>query len=391
MFASGNLVPGYFVLIKRACFLKCTFLACLMLAGPIFSGVQAQAVAEPGHFKASDTLSTVPEEPLIAWFKEQDRLLDGILLRLSRIELLVNDIHRLIQQMPAPSATTAPATPAPVSVPIAAVVPPPPSEVPGFDVLELLDNLAIQLAGGGLLLLLLLLLWSRQRKKAGLAVQNKSFEAGSASSARFAPPVAPAEPPQTSEQQVPDMRMSPEVMPTEVPAPQATAPAQHVPEAIQDRPRVLTGNNSATRTSEQALELAEIMLAMGLGQGAAKTLTAQINNEPKHALRNWLKLLEIYRRNGQQDEFERSADELRQHFNVQPEDWQSTLGELRSIEDYPHITAEICEHWDKPDCSSHLVNLLGDNRYGTRTGFPQAVAEELLLLNTILQAKGSGG
>ncbi len=142
------------------------------------------------------------------------------------------------------------------------------------------------------------------------------------------------------------------------------------------------------KTNEQALELAEIMLAMGLGQGAAKTLTAQIHNEPKPALRNWLKLLDIYRQNGQQAEFEHSAEELRLHFNVQPEDWQPSSAGLRSIEDYPHIAVRLTELWGRPACFDYLANLLGDNREGARTGFPQAVAEELLLLSAMLKRDG---
>ena len=133
------------------------------------------------------------------------------------------------------------------------------------------------------------------------------------------------------------------------------------------------------------------MLAMGLGQGAAQTLTEQIRNEPKSGLRNWLKLLEIYRKTGQQDEFEHSAEELRQHFNVLPEDWQVQAEASRSIESYPHIAARLTELWGKPACSAYLSNLLDDNRDGVRTGFPQSVAEELLLLLAIINNDGKPG
>ena len=139
---------------------------------------------------------------------------------------------------------------------------------------------------------------------------------------------------------------------------------------------------------DQAIELAEIMLSMGLGRGAAQTLAEQIRHEPKQALRQWLKLLEIYRQNGQQDEFERSAEELRQHFNVEPEDWQTRPEAYRSIADYPHIAARLSELWGKPSCLNYLGNLLDDNRGGARAGFPQTVAEELLLLTAMLSAEG---
>lgn len=132
------------------------------------------------------------------------------------------------------------------------------------------------------------------------------------------------------------------------------------------------------------------MLAMGLGHGAAQTLAEQIHNEPKQALRHWLKLLEIYRKNGQQEEFERSSEELRQHFNVKPEDWHAQPDAPHSIEDYPHISARVVELWRTPACLVYLHNMLADNRGGSRAGFPQSVAEEMLLLTTILK-NGSAG
>lgn len=130
------------------------------------------------------------------------------------------------------------------------------------------------------------------------------------------------------------------------------------------------------------------MLSMGLGHGAAQTLTEQIRSEPKQALRYWLKLLEIYRQNGQQTEFEHAAEELRQHFNVQPEDWNARPEARRSLEDYPHIATRLTDLWGKPSCLTYLQNLLDDNRGGARSGFPQSVAEELLLLTAILKADG---
>jgi hypothetical protein len=129
------------------------------------------------------------------------------------------------------------------------------------------------------------------------------------------------------------------------------------------------------------------MLAMGLGSGAAQTLAEQIQNEPKQALRHWLKLLEIYRKNGQQEEFERSAEELRQHFNVQPEDWKAGAETYRGLESFPHIAKRLTDLWRKPDCLIYMQNLLDDNRGGARAGFPQTVAEELLLLTGMLKSE----
>jgi pilus assembly protein FimV len=133
-----------------------------------------------------------------------------------------------------------------------------------------------------------------------------------------------------------------------------------------------------------AIELANIMTSMGLTESAAQTLVEHIRENPRESLPQWLKLLEIHRMSGNRSEFERSASELRQHFNVQPDDWApgGTAGRT-SLESYPHIRAQVVKLWRRPECATLLRALLLDNREGTRVGFPLAVAEEILLLIAI--------
>jgi hypothetical protein len=134
-----------------------------------------------------------------------------------------------------------------------------------------------------------------------------------------------------------------------------------------------------------AIELANIMTSMGLAESAAQTLVEHIRENPRESLPQWLKLLEIHRLNGNRSEFERSATELRQHFNVQPDDWSTAGAHGRtSLESYPHIRSQVVKMWRKPECAKLLRALLLDNREGTRVGFPLPVAEEILLLVAIL-------
>lgn len=134
----------------------------------------------------------------------------------------------------------------------------------------------------------------------------------------------------------------------------------------------------------QSLELAEIMLSMGLADGAVEALTEHIRVHPRQALYHWLKLLDVYRVTGKREEFQQTANELRQSFNVQAADWGCHTGHL-SIEDYPHIAAGILNNWRKPGNADYLKGLLEDNRGGTRAGFPEGVAEEILLLLALLK------
>jgi hypothetical protein len=398
----GISAPGFMTLNRRAHHLRIAVLTCLLTAAPLAAGAQEQAQVEPARLNVS---RNAPID------------LDDILLRLSRIETLVRDIHQLIQQLPAavaipfpapPPAPPVSATPAisvspsvpPVVLPVPLPVQPVQQAVPAVSaqvsaplpsgILGFFDKWGTSLAASVFLVLILMMAQRHRREKksappaAAPAPTSIAPEPALSPPAKRAPTLAPV--------QLTPAEPTP-LQPAKViaPAPKPAAPAP-IPVAPAVKPAARSQLAKAPETTvsqqDQALELAEIMLTMGLGHGAAKTLAEQIRHEPKQALKQWLKLLEIYRKNGQQEEFEHSAEELRQHFNVQPEDWQEQKEIYRSIEEYPHIAARLTELWGKPSCLNYLGNLLADNRGGARAGFPQTVAEELLMLSAMLRADG---
>jgi pilus assembly protein FimV len=170
----------------------------------------------------------------------------------------------------------------------------------------------------------------------------------------------------------------------EPPGVSKSEPAWHpAPETVA---RTLAQEPSDPATA--AIELANIMTSMGLAESAAQTLVEHIRANPRQSLRHWLKLLELHRLNGNRAEFERSANEMREHFNVQADEWTHGIGVSGrgSLETYPHIHAQIVKLWRTPDCLPFLQSLLADNREGTRVGFPLPVAEEILLLIAILSS-----
>jgi len=138
---------------------------------------------------------------------------------------------------------------------------------------------------------------------------------------------------------------------------------------------------------EPTLQLAEIMLSMGLEQGAAQALLEYTEANPRHAVYHWLKLLGIYRNKGLVKEFKETAEKLRQHFNIQAEDSTTPgTGEMPTLEQFSRVAQHVQEIWRQPEeCIAYLQHLLEDNRDGARAGFPLAVAEELLWLIEILK------
>lgn len=141
---------------------------------------------------------------------------------------------------------------------------------------------------------------------------------------------------------------------------------------------------------DEALELADVMISMGLAEGAIKALTERIRAKPRQALSHRLKLLDVYRRSRKQTEFNNAVEEIHTIFNVRPGSWndnENNTASKASLEDYPHIVRQLENLWPTPECEDYLLSLLADNRAGTRTGFPVSAAEEIILLLAIRQAQ----
>lgn len=138
---------------------------------------------------------------------------------------------------------------------------------------------------------------------------------------------------------------------------------------------------------DSALELAEIMMSFGRTQGAAETLADYIRNNPRQAVKPWLKLLEVYHVAGMRAEFEVLTRQLNKTFNVKMISWNdfsSVRSTLDTVEQIPHVCQRLQEQWGTQEAQIYIHQILRDNRNGTRQGFPLSVVEELLLLLAIL-------
>lgn len=158
------------------------------------------------------------------------------------------------------------------------------------------------------------------------------------------------------------------------------------PSAQAEIPRPPAGDDltapGVENNGDPSLELANIMLSMGLTENATQALIDYAEANPRQALYHWLKLLDIYGKNGSSHNFKETAEKLRQNFNIQAEDWaKANTGEVPTLESFTHVSQLIQKAWSLPkDCIHYLQHLLEDNREGLRTGFPLPVAEEILLL-----------
>lgn len=301
---------------------------------------------------------------------DEKMLIEDMIARLEGMGRTIAELRPLIAAMPN--------GPCPAAVPPTCATQGQPSTTPpdgrGTDLYWLI------LAGGAVVLALLALLWQRGRREASEAgVSETPFWQSD-------PATAPVPASTTVAPLGKETREVSHKPPSPPPPPAAGAPTVQPPVAPA---AASTDSHPSAHEGDQSLELAEVMLSMRLTGSAAQTLEDHIRAHPRQALIHWLKLLDIYRRSGQQKDFEASAQQLQQHFNIAPPDWQNdhepVPARSPSLENYVHISSRIQELWPRRSCAEYLGRLLEDNRGGTRTGFPQNVVEEILLLLAMLR------
>jgi len=147
------------------------------------------------------------------------------------------------------------------------------------------------------------------------------------------------------------------------------------------------GATPADNSIDPVLELADVMTSLGLAKEAASAIVEHLRQNPHQDVSHWFKVLEIYRSTGHRDGFDEAVQELRGKINVNIDDWDAPASKTdkTSLEQYPHIMKQLQDIWIKPECEEFLTKLLEDNRGGKRAGFPQVVAEEILMLKAMLR------
>lgn len=159
---------------------------------------------------------------------------------------------------------------------------------------------------------------------------------------------------------------------------------------------------------ENAIELADVMIAFGQAKGAIQALEDFIATDPKTALPPWLKLLEIFRRQDMRAEFDALREKLKLHFNLVPPNWdeigENTIARLLNVDPQTasfdtllqqlhatpaltHIVETLRRDWDAPAGLDYINNLLRDNRDGKRNGFSMVVINELVFLCGVLESR----
>jgi hypothetical protein len=300
---------------------------------------------------------------------EEARAVEDMLDSLRRMQGTMGEISRLIRTIPAQTPAVEPAA-----------VEPPESG---------LSDKTLALAGSAVVGLLAIWL-TRRREPAPDAAATAAPVAGVEAVPAAAALAVPSVPPLATD-------APPDAPPVEFSLeeadPEAIARANARLQKLQDKRSARASGSSQESNVEPALQLAEIMLSLGLEEGAAQTLVEYTETHPRQALHHWLKLLDIYHDSGHQEDFREAAEKLRRNFNIQAADWAKTSEEdAPTLENYSRLSEHVQQTWMQPEvCVAYLRNLLEDNREGARAGFPRPVAEEILLLIDVLKETSGAG
>src|SRR4029077_4990611 len=73
----------------------------------------------------------------------------------------------------------------------------------------------------------------------------------------------------------------------------------------------------------------------------------------------YLKLLEIYRRQGDRESYERTRERFNHRFNAYAPDWDSDLPPGRSLDEHPNVMRRLQARWREPlDAMTELEALM---------------------------------
>jgi hypothetical protein len=125
---------------------------------------------------------------------------------------------------------------------------------------------------------------------------------------------------------------------------------------------------------------ADFFIALGHDESAIDLLMAHLRSTGGGTPLPFLKLLEIHRRRGDREAYERTRVRFNQRFNSVAPDWTSDPRAGRALEDYPLVVGRVQHAWAQPlDAMAELEALLFRRGAGAEL-FDLPAYQELLFL-----------
>lgn len=147
----------------------------------------------------------------------------------------------------------------------------------------------------------------------------------------------------------------------------------------------LTGHEPRDVTVEELLDLeqqVDFFMVLGQEDAAIDLLVGHIRSTGGTSALPYLKLLEVYRQQGQEDAYERTRSRFNLRFNAYAPEWSADFEAGRLLEDYADIVERIQRAWPAPlDAMAELDALLFRRQQGELFDLP--AYRELLMLYAV--------
>lgn len=167
-------------------------------------------------------------------------------------------------------------------------------------------------------------------------------------------------------------------------AAQRPAPAFHGAAEMPLRPHEMTAAGQAIRavSVEELFDLeqqVDFFLVLGQTESAVDLLVSHIRGTGGNSALPYLKLMEVYRQQGDAESYERTRKRFNQRFNAHAPEWSVNLMAGRTLEDYPEVIARLVRVWPVPlDALAELEALMFRRTRGELFDLP-AFRDVLLL------------
>ena len=117
------------------------------------------------------------------------------------------------------------------------------------------------------------------------------------------------------------------------------------------RPAPMVAEVARELSVEELIDLeqqAEFFVVLGQDEAAIELLMSHVRNDAGISPLPYLKLLEIYRRRGEADAYERIRDRFNRRFNAYAPGWDADLQQGLTLEDYPETVLRLQALWVSP-------------------------------------------
>jgi pilus assembly protein FimV len=218
--------------------------------------------------------------------------------------------------------------------------------------------------GAGMALMAALALWLWLRMRRLQREQQAQWWAASRQAANSKQP--PINPPTLQPMTLPP-HMAPATPPTRPAVAPARPPVTQAPPGRTQSPAFrdsLFTSQQETRdvSIEELIDLeqqAEFFVVLGQDDAAIDLLIGHIRATGGTSPLPYLKLLEIYRRLGDRESYERTRERFNHRFNAYAPDWDFDLQHGRSLDEYPGIVQRLQQAWASPlDAMAELEALM---------------------------------